>query len=136
MKDIFELINEFMKTHSHIKPLEFHMLINSKTKDPFFRVSTKHMVYIWYYDIENQEDYKNGKKYWLPVYQEYEIWSVNAIRNAVYEMMLLGQTCPEMANHLGYTVPRVSKIYRELVADILQEKGSEYWQDIKEGWIR
>lgn len=135
MKDIFELINEFMKTHSHIKPLEFHIIVNRKTKDPFFRVSTEDMLYIWYYEIENTDAFRKGEKYWLSVYSEYKIGTIEALYDSIYEMMKLGQTIPEMADHLGITVSRVGKIYREIVSDILREKGSEYWQDVKEGNI-
>ena len=134
MKTIFELIEEFMKTHSHIKPTEFRMMKNRKTGEPFFRVMTEDESFVWYYERDVYDDYMATKLYWCPPMQEYEIWSDEAIEKSVIQMIKLGQTRVEIADHISVSSSKVNRIYRNYVSGILEEKGSEYWQDIKEGY--
>jgi len=122
--NIFELIESFMDEHPDINPediVEFKIMTNMKTMEPFFRVSTAKYLFIWYYARENEET--SNVYYWLPIKQTYVIETDQNVYDAIHEMMRLGQTTKEIASHTGFTNAKVNKIYREIVTGILSAKG-------------
>jgi hypothetical protein len=95
---------------------------------------TEDESFVWYYERDVHDDYMATKLYWCPPIQEYEIWSDEAIEKSVIQMIKLGQTRVEIADHISVSNNKVNRIYRNYVSGILEEKGSDYWQDIKEGY--
>jgi hypothetical protein len=134
--NIFELIKSFMDEHPDINPediVEFKIMTNIKTMEPFFRVSTAKYLFIWYYARENEET--SRVYFWLPIKQNYLIETDSDIYNSIHEMMRLGQTTKEIACHTGFTNAKVNKIYREIVTGILSAKGVNLDEDYDEEWI-